>query len=112
MSLPEEVGVRVQVDSSTRMAWGSSPLVLLAQCQNVHEPVTYINEGLLALDTDLQGIPAHLDVEVLAFVLCFYGDGDVDILDGLVPLVRQRGLLGLFLRASLVVGLLSLFWRG
>lgn len=71
---------------------------------------TYINEWLLPLDANLQRIPADLDVQILALVLCFNVDGDVEILDSLRPFVRQGSLLGLFLLASLGVGLFALLW--
>jgi hypothetical protein len=71
---------------------------------------TYIDDRLLALDANFERIPADLDVEVLALVLCINVDGDVEVLDGLVPFVGQGGLLGLFLCACLGVGLFGVFW--
>jgi hypothetical protein len=111
MSLPADVGESVHVESSTRMAWGSSPCRSApVSCVRMHRRgATYIDEGLLALDADLEGVPADLDVQVLALVLCLDGDGDVEVLDGLVPFVRQRSLLSLLLCAGLGVGLCALF---
>jgi hypothetical protein len=71
---------------------------------------TYINKWLLPLDADLQRVPAYLDIQVLALVLCFDADGDVEVLDGLVPLVGQRSLLSLFFCACRLVGLFAFFW--
>jgi hypothetical protein len=69
----------------------------------------YINKRLLALDADLEGVPADLDIQVLALVLRVNANSDVQVLDGLVPFVRQRGLLGLLLCAGGGVGLCALF---
>jgi hypothetical protein len=71
---------------------------------------TYIYERLLALDASLERIPANLDIQILALVLCLDADCDVEVLDRLRPFVRQGGLLGLFLLACLGVGLFALFW--
>jgi hypothetical protein len=90
------------------MPWGSSPYVCQQCVRKRDVAVAYINEGLLALDARLESVPADLDVQVLALVLGLDADGDVDVLDGLVPLVRQRGLLGLLLCERLGVGLFAL----
>lgn len=78
----------------------------------IHREETYIDEWLLALDSRLEGIATDLDVQVLALVLCVDGDGDVEVLDRLIPLVRQLGLLGLLPLAGLGVSLrLLVGWR-
>lgn len=58
---------------------------------------TYMEKRLLALDTDGNGVPAQLDVEIFGLVLCVNGNGDVEVLDGLLPFVWQLRLLLLFL---------------
>lgn len=82
------------------------PSEMLIRC---NEMLSYIDEWLLALDACLQRISADFDVQVLALVLCFDADGDVDVLDSLVPLVGQGGLLSAFSCARLGVCLLALF---
>ena len=77
----------------------------LAQAVGRHgSAVTHLEYGLLALDAGLDGIACNVDVKVLALVLGVDGDGDVEVLDGLVPLVGQRGLLCLLSCAGLGVG--------
>lgn len=73
---------------------------------------TYLDNGRLALDAYGEGIAANLDVEVLGLVCRVNGDGDVEVLDGLFPLVRQLGLLLLLLLAGLGLGLEALLGRG
>lgn len=71
----------------------------------------YIDEGFLALYARLERVAAYLDVQVFALVLGINGDGDVEVLDSLLPLVRQRSLLFLLFCASLGVGLALFLWR-
>lgn len=71
----------------------------------------YVDERLLALDGHLERVPGDLDVQVLALVLCIDGDCDVEVLDGLLPLVGQRCLLGVLLSLGLGVELLALLGR-
>ena len=71
----------------------------------------YVDDGRLALDAHPQGIARDVDVQVLALVFSLNRHGDVEVLDGLVPLVGQGGLLGLLLCLLLGVELLLLLGR-
>lgn len=78
------------------------------------QEATNVNEGLLALDAGLELVAADVDDQVLSLVLGINGDCNVEVLDGLVPFVGQRRLLGQLLCARLGVGLVLLLggWRG
>lgn len=72
---------------------------------------SYVDNGRLALDAHPQRIARDLNVQVLALVFPLNGHGDVEVLDGLVPLVGQGGLLGLLLCLLLGVELLLVLGR-
>lgn len=47
----------------------------------------HVDNRVLALDGDPDMRLGEFHVQVAALVLCIYGDGDIDVLDGLLPLV-------------------------
>ena len=47
----------------------------------------YIDERFLSLNGDPECVPANLDVQILALVFGINRDGDVHVLDGLLPFV-------------------------
>jgi hypothetical protein len=53
----------------------------------------YVDDGLLALDANYQLILLDIHDEVLALQVARNFDGDIEISNGLGPLVRERGLL-------------------
>ena len=72
----------------------------------------YIYERILALDGGLEVRLGELNIEVAALVLCVDRDGHVHVLDGLRPLVGQRGLFSILLRFEGSIGLLLLLGGG
>ena len=56
--------------------------------------MAYVDDGVLALDGDAEVAAGELHVQVAALVFAVDGDGHVQVLDGLGPLVGQGGLLG------------------
>ena len=68
----------------------------------------YVDVDLAAFEGDAKAGLGDLDLEVARLVLAVHGYGDVHVLDRLRPLVRQRGLLGVFLGLGLPVGAFAL----
>lgn len=105
----------IDMDRVRKFALRKRALVMSKDCTEgcgFRRRSAYVYEGLLALDGNLQGIAADLDVQVLALVFCVDGNGDVEVLNGLVPLVGKGGLLSLLLCAGLCVSLFALLGRG
>lgn len=102
------------MESSTRMGCGRSPCRLdehdRAWVQAAWGP--YVDDGVLALDGDAEVGACELHVQVAALVLSVDGDGHVQVLDGLGPLVGKGGLLGILSRLGLGIELLLLVGGG
>lgn len=92
--------VRVHVESSTWMECGRSPCERLdAPCERLDDTArTYGDNWLLSLNTSSQLVLLDLDNQVLALIVSWDLEGDIDILDGLCPLVWERILLSFLLR--------------
>lgn len=66
---------------------------------------THADEGFLTLDAGHQLVLLDLDDQVLGLVVPGHGEGDVELADGLVPLVGQGSLLlGLLLAGGSLLG--------
>lgn len=64
------------------------------------EGETHINHGLLALDAGLEAGLLDVDYEVAALQVAGHAEGNIEVGDGLGPLVGQGGLLRGLLRAG------------
>lgn len=72
----------------------------------------YVDDGFLALDCNLQVVAREFHVEVAALVFSIDGNGDIEVFDGLGPLVGQGSLLGVLSGLCLCVELLLLVRGG
>jgi len=61
---------------------------------------THLEHGVLALDARRDGQLLDVDDEVAPLEGARHGESDVEVTDGLGPLVGERVLLGLFLGAG------------
>ena len=71
---------------------------------------THVDYGVLALDAGLEAGLLDVDDEVTALQVAGHGEGDVEVGDGLGPLVGQSGLLGGLLGAGCGLLLGCGFW--
>lgn len=72
---------------------------------------TYVNDRIFAFHGDFQLGLGEFDNQVASLQIAWHGYGDVEILDGLGPFVREFGLLFSLTGACLLVFLLALLWR-
>lgn len=72
----------------------------------------YINDGVLALDSNTQMVLGDLDVKVTRLEVARNLSSEIDILDSLRPLVGELALLLGLASGGELVGGLALGWSG
>lgn len=57
------------------------------------QEVVYLDDGVLALDAGIEALLLEVDDEIARLEVSGDGKGEIEVANGLAPLVRQRGLL-------------------